>query len=143
MSTVNNISTITAKELKHFTPTEAFEFINKHTDALLIDVRSETEFLLVGHPKGAISIPWFQDPDWEPNPDFLKHLLKVTGTTLRPVLFICRSGRRSVTAGEAALQHGFERVYNVLDGFEGDLSDSHQRSVVNGWRYECLPWEQC
>ena len=39
-------------------------------------------------------------------------------------------------------KHGFEFAINVLEGFEGDKNDFHQRSSVNGWRFHGLPWEQ-
>ena len=38
---------------------------------------------------------------------------------------------------------GFTNVYNIDEGFEGELDDSHHRGSVGGWRYHCLPWEQC
>ena len=58
------------------------------------------------------------------------------------MILICRSGKRSVEAGEALEAAGFRRVYNVLHGFEGDLDESHHRGSRNGWRFEGLPWEQ-
>jgi rhodanese-related sulfurtransferase len=62
---------------------------------------------------------------------------------MRPIVLICRSGNRSQEAGAALEQHGFSRVYNVLNGFEGPLNDEHRRNVVSGWRHDGLPWEQC
>ena len=60
----------------------------------------------------------------------------------RPVVLICRSGKRSVEAGEALEQAGFTEVVNVLNGFEGDLNADRQRGKINGWRFDGLPWEQ-
>jgi hypothetical protein len=37
---------------------------------------------------------------------------------------------------------GFSNVINVLEGFEGDLDQSHQRGKLGGWRMDGLPWEQ-
>ena len=39
----------------------------------------------------------------------------------RPVVFLCRSGNRSIGAAEAATAAGIAPSYNVLDGFEGNL----------------------
>jgi len=50
---------------------------------------------------------------------------------------------RSLDAGELLLLEGFTRVYNVLEGFEGELDDHHHRSAAGGWRFHGLPWEQC
>jgi rhodanese-related sulfurtransferase len=59
------------------------------------------------------------------------------------VVLICRSGNRSVDAGNALEAAGFTSVFNVLHGFEGELDDVHHRGSMNGWRFEGLPWEQC
>jgi rhodanese-related sulfurtransferase len=58
-------------------------------------------------------------------------------------MLICRSGKRSVEAGNQLIADGMTNVYNVTQGFEGDLDDNHHRSTQGGWRYENLPWEQC
>ena len=60
-----------------------------------------------------------------------------------PVILICRSGKRSFEAGMALMKGGFHNIYNIDEGFEGELDDDHQRSSVGGWRFRGLPWEQC
>jgi len=57
-------------------------------------------------------------------------------------VLICRSGNRSVDAGLALEAAGFSNVTNVLEGFEGDLDEKHQRGKLGGWRHAGLPWEQ-
>ncbi|OGI40219.1 MAG: sulfurtransferase [Candidatus Muproteobacteria bacterium RBG_16_62_13] len=133
------------------TPKQAFELLREEPRAVLVDVRSHMEFLFVGHPAGAINIPWIDEPDWKINPDFAREVrrLLLGGTVAHgdiqgaPVVLICRSGKRSLDAGELLLREGFTRVYNVLEGFEGDLDDQHHRSATGGWRFHNLPWEQC
>ncbi len=118
---------------------------------VLVDVRSNMEFLFVGHPVGAIHIPWIDEPDWVVNPNFARQVRELmlggiicdTDAGCAPVILICRSGKRSVDAGNALIEGGFRDVYNVLDGFEGELDDDHHRSALGGWRFEGLPWEQC
>lgn len=130
--------------MKHFTPKEAYAFLQSNPDALLIDVRSEIEFLFVGHPVGAIHVSWNDGPDWDVNPHFVGEVRKMAGHGgERPVVLICRSGNRSVSAGEALIEAGFSNVHNVLHGFEGELDDKHHRNSVNGWRFDGLPWAQC
>jgi rhodanese-related sulfurtransferase len=126
-------------------PKEAYEFLRNTPQALLIDCRSEMEYLFVGHSAGALHVSWNDGPDWEVNPHFVGQVKKLAGTNHahRPILLICRSGNRSVEAGEALEQAGFTDVYNVLHGFEGDLDEQHHRGSKNGWRFEGLPWEQC
>ncbi|MFK5985169.1 MAG: rhodanese-like domain-containing protein [Pseudomonadota bacterium] len=131
-------------------PTETHQLLHENTRSLLIDVRSSMEFLFVGHPTGAISIPWIDEPDWEVNPNFvreIKHLILGGSCGDKkhqpPILLICRSGKRSHEAGISLIESGILNVYNVVGGFEGERDEHSQRSTVNGWRFENLPWEQC
>jgi rhodanese-related sulfurtransferase len=57
-------------------------------------------------------------------------------------VLLCRSGQRTIDAGLALEAAGFSDVAHVVHGFEGDLDPHFQRSSVNGWRHEGLPWEQ-
>jgi rhodanese-related sulfurtransferase len=138
-------------EVKSITPEEAFDLVQKDPRAILIDVRSNMEFLFIGHPLGAINIAWIDEPDWEINPHFAAEVRKVLlgglshmdSVASAAVALICRSGKRSLEAGELLIKEGFTDVYNVLDGFEGELDDHHRRSTLGGWRFKGLPWEQC
>ena len=62
--------------MQHLNPKEAYEFLQRNPTSIFIDCRSEMEFLFVGHPTGAIMIPWNDGPDWEVNPDFVSHVKK-------------------------------------------------------------------
>ena len=126
----------------HFEPNDAYQFLKKNPNAIFIDCRSEMEYLFVGHPLGAILVPWNDGPNWEVNPDFVAHV-KMAASVDRPIILICRSGNRSLDAGRALEAAGFTQVSNVLHGFEGDLDAGRHRNARNGWRYEGLPWEQC
>jgi rhodanese-related sulfurtransferase len=97
--------------------------------------------MFVGHPRGSIHIPWVDGPEWEINPMFVAHVRKASSVN-RPVLLICRSGRRSADAGLALENAGLKDIYNVEHGFEGDLDDTHHRNSHNGWRFDGLPWAQ-
>ena len=130
---------------------QSWQMIQDDPRAVLVDIRSSMEFLFVGHPKGAVHVPWIDEPDWVENPNFVTDIRKlllggavcVVDEGCAPVILICRSGKRSLEAGKALLQGGFTRVFHVHEGFEGELDDNHQRSSVNGWRFHNLPWEQC
>lgn len=129
--------------MKHLLPRQAFEFVQANPDALFVDCRSDAEYSFVGHAVGAMHVPWYDAPDWDFNPDFVTDVKKLAGHSLdRPIVLICRSGKRSVEAAEALEKAGFENVSNVLHGFEGDLNAERQRGRINGWRHEGLPWEQ-
>ncbi len=127
--------------MQHLLPKAAQELLVSQPEAVFIDVRSEMEYMFVGHPEGSVLIPWIDGPDWEVNPNFVAHVKKMASTD-RPVILICRSGKRSIDAGLALEKAGLKNVYNVLHGFEGDLDEQHHRNSKNGWRHEGLPWAQ-
>ncbi len=139
MKTVNTIPAKQAYELQ------------QQPNTLLVDVRSHMEFLFIGHPVGAINIPWIDEPDWNINPNFSREIrqLILGGVSSVehnhdiPIILICRSGKRSLEAGKQLIEDGFMQIFNVAEGFEGELDDKHQRSTLAGWRFDGLPWEQC
>jgi rhodanese-related sulfurtransferase len=123
------------------TPQEAWTKLEQ--GAILVDVRTEGEWAHIGIPdtKATDNDPLFIQwtfPGGIPNPEFLTDLRQQapedTGTEL---LFICRSGQRSISAAIAATQAGFTS-YNVLEGFEGE-PDRYGERTVNGWKNRGLP----
>lgn len=139
-------------QVRGLSPQEAWELLQDNPRAILIDVRSNMEYLFVGHPVGAIHVPWIDEPDWQINPQFVTQIRKLLlggvcaadgDVSCAPVILICRSGKRSLEAGKLLAKNGFKEVYNISEGFEGDLDGSHHRSSVGGWRFRGLPWEQC
>jgi rhodanese-related sulfurtransferase len=127
--------------MKHLKPREASDFLHANPHAVLIDCRSEMEYLFVGHPIGAQHAAWNDGPDWDINPHFVGQVKKIASMN-RPVVLICRSGQRSIAAGVELEKAGFRDIYNVLEGFEGALDENHHRGTRGGWRSEGLPWEQ-
>ena len=51
-------------------PKQAWLLIQDEARTLLVDVRSQMEFLFMGHPVGAIHVAWIGEPDWNINPHF-------------------------------------------------------------------------
>jgi len=139
------------KSPQEITPKAAWNLMQEDSKAILIDIRSDMEFLFVGHPKNAIHIPWINEPDWDVNPHFVAEVRKLLlGNIIcsdkehcASVILICRSGNRSLEAGKKLLHAGIKNVFHVDDGFEGELDDEHHRSSINGWRFDGLPWNQC
>jgi rhodanese-related sulfurtransferase len=109
--------------------------------ALLIDVRTSEEYKYVGHVPGTPLVQWQTGPALTKNPRFARELAGKAGKN-DLVLLICRSGKRSAAAAEAATRAGFTRVFNVLEGFEGEITSDGQRGATGGWRYHGLPWVQ-
>ncbi|MCU1511494.1 MAG: sulfurtransferase [Arthrobacter sp.] len=114
--------------------------------AILVDVRTESEWARIGIPDTASAHEKRNDPlfiQWNlsggiPNSRFVEQLRQqapdAPGTEL---VFLCRSGVRSVAAANAATEAGFVS-YNVLEGFEGEPDQYGERSV-NGWKNQGLP----
>ncbi|MFZ2736940.1 MAG: rhodanese-like domain-containing protein [Burkholderiaceae bacterium] len=130
--------------MRNLSPQESWALLQHQPDTLLLDVRMEIESLYVGRPPGALNIPWYEYPEFVPDPaQFVAAVSHETNAQLdRPLLMFCRSGTRSVAAAVALEDAGYSQVFNMLHGFEGDLNDAFQRSSRNGWRFDGLPWVQ-
>ncbi len=109
--------------------------------AQLVDVRSLEEWKFVGHVPEALHVPWATGTSLNRNPRFVRELESKVGKNA-VVLLLCRSGKRSALAAEAATKAGFANVFNVSEGFEGEIDDRQQRGHAGGWRHRALPWVQ-
>ena len=113
--------------------------------ALLVDVRSTEERKFVGHVPGSLHVAWATGTSLVRNPRYVRELeakLAKDGGKDAVVLLLCRSGKRSVLAAEAAAAAGFTHVFNVLEGFEGEIDAHLHRGGSDGWRFHGLPWVQ-
>jgi len=110
-------------------------------EALLVDVRSAEERKFVGYVPDSLHVAWATGTSLTRNPRFARELEAKTGKDA-VVLLLCRSGNRSALAAEAATRAGLKQVFNILEGFEGDLDDQQRRGNRNGWRLHGLPWVQ-
>lgn len=131
------------------TPQQAWELLAEDAESVLVDVRTRPEWSFVGVPdlgplgKTAALVEWTSYSAGGVNPHFLEQLTQagLEPGDGRPVVFLCRSGQRSISAAQAATRAGFSPAYNVLDGFEGPLdAEGHRGSA--GWRAVGLPWVQ-
>ncbi|GGJ13238.1 rhodanese-like domain-containing protein [Neoroseomonas lacus] len=129
-------------------PKETWRRLSEDADTALVDVRTDAEWNFVGLPdlaavgKQPVLIPWQIYPTMQVNGHFADHLHKAGLTSLHKIFFICRSGARSLAAGQAAQAAGFPHVFNVADGFEGPADADGHRGTVAGWKADGLPWRQ-
>lgn len=121
-------------------PPEAWALF-KSGSATLIDVRTIEERTFVGHVPNSLHVAWEYGTAKTKNPRFLRELEKVAPKDA-VVLLLCRSGKRSAKAAEALTKIGYANVFNVLEGFEGELDANQHRGGNDGWRYWGLPWIQ-
>ncbi|WAK02036.1 rhodanese-like domain-containing protein [Methylobacter sp. YRD-M1] len=128
--------------IENLDPRQCWDFLQKNTHAVLVDVRTKMEHAFVGHPPGAVHIPWKEAPDWQINPQFVAEVEEAVPDRQAPVLLLCRSGQRSLDAAKALEEVGYQHLINIVDGFEGALDENKHRGNLGGWRFHGLPWEQ-
>ena len=105
--------------------TDAFDFLSKKVDSYLIDTRSDVEWKTTGIPdlssinKEANLINWGPVLDQTFFEQYKKFLL-TSFNQKDNLLFICRSGSRSLMAAKFAIEFGFKNSFNIYDGFHNE-----------------------
>jgi rhodanese-related sulfurtransferase len=138
----------------YVTAREAYEMWQADPEQIkVLDVRTFEEYVLIGHAEMAANVPLaFPTYNWDANKgnysiaintDFIAHA-KERFKLDEPILTMCRSGGRSAMAVNALAKAGFTKVYNIIDGFEGDKVDDpesiyHGMRMRNGWK-NSVPW---
>ncbi len=135
MSVLSLVCCVSSQEIKDISSKEAFNLL-KEPDTYLLDVRSIAEYVFVGHPPMAHNIPlafWDEErQDLVSNETFLEDVKSRFKTNDR-LIFICRSGGRSLSAARMVQNVGFAKLFNIALGFEGEKNAKGYR-VVNGWK---------
>lgn len=141
-------------DVGEMTPDEAWNKLKNDETARLIDVRTRAEWGFVGVPdvreleQTPIFIEWSSYPDMSVNPAFAAEVKEAIGSeNPGPLLFLCRSGVRSLKAAIAVTEFFAQSgksvtCVNVLEGFEGDVDASGHRGSQNGWKARGLAWRQ-
>lgn len=125
---------------KELQPNAAWDLASQGK-AIIVDVRSEEEHKFVGHVPNSVLIPWAIGLNLTKNTGFTDALNQQVPKETN-VLFLCRSGKRSLAAVQAAEQLGYQRAYSICGGFEGEIDATGQRGRGDGWRFHNLPWVQ-
>lgn len=118
-------------------------------NVIILDVRTPEEFLFVGHPPMAWMVPVItQSYEWDAEkekfpmtllPDFVARVAQVAKPDVT-ILVTCRSGGRSAIACNLLAQAGFTKVYNIIDGMEGDGNGDSASTPQGGWKNSGCPW---
>ena len=130
----------------------AYELLRGAPEAALIDVRTAAEWAFVGVPdlsglgKDVIFAEWQSFPSLQVVAGFADALavkLEAQGAPKSAALvFICRSGVRSLAAARAVCALGYNHCINLAGGFEGPCDASRHRGGLDGWKAQGLPWLQ-
>ena len=132
------------------TAQDAWDDLSSNPGAVLVDVRTQVEWSLIGKPdlssigQEPIYLQWVTMRG--PNENFVAEL----ETALQerdvaadsPIYFMCQSGGRSKIAAMQCTELGYTAAYNVAEGFEGELDEHQHRNSVSGWKVAGLPWTQ-
>ncbi len=145
----------------YVTSVEAHKRLEKlGNDALFVDVRTRAEIAVLGMPTTVdANIPYMNLSDFtewsdrksnfkfKPNDQFVAQINRLIRlrkmSKSSPIFLICRSGSRSAKAANMLHAAGYEEVYSITDGFEGDKIKNGPRRgerLVNGWKNTGLPW---
>jgi rhodanese-related sulfurtransferase len=138
----------------YVTAREAYEMWKAEPERIkVLDVRMVEEYVFIGHAAMAINIPvafpvykWDENKrkySFEINPDFINHVKEVFSPD-DTIVAMCRSGGRSAFAINMLAKAGFTKIYNIIDGFEGDTVNDpesvfHGKRMKNGWK-NSAPW---
>jgi rhodanese-related sulfurtransferase len=139
----------------YVTAGEAYEMWKATPEKVkILDVRTPEEYVFVGHPDMAVNIPlMFPKYEWHENKrrysvELYADFVAAAQEHFAPdhtILAMCRSGGRSAMAVNTLAKAGFQNVYTIIDGMEGDKvkdpeSVFHGKRMKNGWKNAGLPW---
>ena len=129
-------------------PKQAWDLLTEKENVVLVDCRTAAEWNYVGVPdisglrKETVFAEWIQFPGGSSNPEFVDQVKSAVTGEDATILFLCRSGQRSIAAAIAMTEAGYSNAYNILEGFEGDKDDTGHRGKTGGWKVADLPWKQ-
>ncbi len=153
----------------YVTPTEAYAMWQADPEGVtVLDVRSFEEYVFDGHPHMARNVPLaylkFERPDEaaapaapvpgqlppgftvHPNLDFIPEVKRYCGSD-ETILVMCAAGGRGARAVDVLARAGFTKVYNIVNGFDGELvmDPADPNFLMNkdngtGWKAAGLPW---
>ncbi len=127
---------------------QAWDLLQSDARTVLVDVRTQPEWMFVGVPslagidKNLIRVCWQVFPSMQVNGSFVEEVVQQGVQSEDTILMLCRSGVRSMSSAAAMTAAGYVNCYNILGGFEGPHDDQRHRGQVNGWKAAGLPWEQ-
>ena len=84
-------------------PAEAWQLFSAG-EAVLVDVRTPEELKFVGQVPGSLNVAWATGTSLTRNPRFVRELEARVPDKNRRLLLLCRSGKRSALALEAAVK---------------------------------------
>ena len=114
--------------------TDAFDFLSKKDNSHLIDTRSDIEWKSTGIPDLSSINKETNLINWGPVLDQIffeqyKNFLLTSFNKNDNLLFICRSGSRSLMAAQFAIKFGFENSFNIYEGFYNENDQNWKKNL--------------
>ena len=113
---------------------DAFDFLSKKANSHLIDTRSDLEWKTTGIPDLSSINKEVNLINWGPVLDQTffeqyKNFLLTSFNKNDNLLFICRSGSRSLMAAQFAIKFGYENSFNISDGFYNENDQNWKKNL--------------
>ena len=114
--------------------TDAFDLLSKKDNSHLIDTRSDIEWKSTGIPDLSSINKETNLINWGPVLDQIffeqyKNFLLTSFNKNDNLLFICRSGSRSLMAAQFAIKFGFENSFNIYEGFYNENDQNWKKNL--------------
>ena len=114
--------------------TDAFDFLSKKDNSHLIDTRSDIEWKSTGIPDLSSINKETNLINWGPVLDQIffeqyKNFLLTSFNKNDNLLFICRSGSRSLMAAQFAIKFGFKNSFNLYEGFYNEDDQNWKKNL--------------
>ena len=113
---------------------DAFDILSKKLDSHLIDTRSDKEWKNTGIPDLSSINKETNLVNWGPILDQTffeqyKNFLLSSFNQNDNLLFICRSGSRSLMAAQFAIKFGFKNSFNIFEGFYNENDQNWKKNL--------------
>ena len=113
---------------------DAFDFLSKKVNSHLIDTRSDIEWKTTGIPDLSSINKETNLINWGPVLDQIffeqyKNFLLTSFNKNDNLLFICRSGSRSLMAAQFAIKFGFKNSFNLYEGFYNENDQNWKKNL--------------
>lgn len=144
----------------YMTAEQAYKYTDANMDStLFVDVRTPSELNYLGAATvmdAHVPTVFMDSSGWNDkkhrykrrkNENFVADIgkaLKKKGLSKNDtIILMCRSGKRSAKAVNVLADHGYTKVYTVVDGYEGDKvkeGPNKGKRMKNGWKNSGMPW---
>lgn len=104
---------------------EQLQSMQQNDNALVIDVRTETEWQATGVIPGSQKLQSFNSDSQFDAEKWLADLQKLKTSPDQAVILVCRSGNRSGKVGEFLVRQGMPNVYHLNNGLQSWIKSGY------------------